>query len=165
VLGIILERYLAYNSIEIDEDRCVACIYSEPAEDERVLIGEIWVKQVEQVHGVGSIVTVKAAAGYGLVIKDVYWDLLRETYNYAKQQRLAAEASEPPRDEAKVLTRREKEVLKLRLARCKYKVIGLRLNISEGTVKSHARSAVKKLDALNVDDAALRARARGLLEY
>jgi DNA-binding NarL/FixJ family response regulator len=62
------------------------------------------------------------------------------------------------------LTGREKEVLQLVATGCANKVIAARLQIGVGTVKTHMRSVLDKLDAASRTEAAAVAHRRGLLQ-
>lgn len=61
------------------------------------------------------------------------------------------------------LTGRETQVLQLVATGCANKVIAARLQIGIGTVKTHMRSVLDKLDAASRTEAAAVARRRGLL--
>lgn len=61
------------------------------------------------------------------------------------------------------LTGRETQVLQLVATGCANKVIAARLQIGVGTVKTHMRSVLDKLDAASRTEAAAVARRRGLL--
>ncbi|HET7537472.1 MAG TPA: response regulator transcription factor [Candidatus Didemnitutus sp.] len=61
------------------------------------------------------------------------------------------------------LSERELGVLKLLASGCSNKEIGVRLNITEGTVKNHMTNVLGKLGVLDRTQAALRAREMGLL--
>ena len=62
------------------------------------------------------------------------------------------------------LTGREKQVLQLVATGCANKVIAARLQIGVGTVKTHMRSVLDKLDAASRTEAAAVAHRRGLLQ-
>ena len=62
------------------------------------------------------------------------------------------------------LTGREKQVLELVATGCANKVIAARLQIGVGTVKTHMRSVLDKLDAESRTEAAAVAHRRGLLQ-
>jgi DNA-binding NarL/FixJ family response regulator len=62
------------------------------------------------------------------------------------------------------LTGREKQVLQLVATGCANKVIAARLQIGVGTVKTHMRSVLDKLDAESRTEAAAVAHRRGLLQ-
>lgn len=72
-------------------------------------------------------------------------------------QRLAESLTREP------LTTREMDVLRILAAGDCNKAIGKKLNIAVGTVKSHVKSVLGKLDAVNRTEAAVVARQRGLL--
>ncbi|MFC5520763.1 LuxR C-terminal-related transcriptional regulator [Polaromonas jejuensis] len=72
-------------------------------------------------------------------------------------QRLAESLTRAP------LTIREMDVLMLLSAGDCNKAIGKKLNIAIGTVKSHVKSVLEKLDAISRTEAAAVARRRGLL--
>jgi DNA-binding NarL/FixJ family response regulator len=61
------------------------------------------------------------------------------------------------------LSERELGVLKLLASGCSNKEIGVRLNITEGTVKNHMTNVLGKLGVLDRTQAALRAREMGLI--
>jgi DNA-binding NarL/FixJ family response regulator len=61
------------------------------------------------------------------------------------------------------LSDRELAVLKLLAAGCSNKEIGVRLTITEGTVKNHMTNVLGKLGVLDRTQAALRAREMGLI--
>lgn len=61
------------------------------------------------------------------------------------------------------LSDRELGVLKLLASGCSNKEIGVRLNITEGTVKNHMTNVLGKLGVLDRTQAALRAREMGLI--
>ncbi len=61
------------------------------------------------------------------------------------------------------LSEREIGVLKLLASGCSNKEIGVRLNITEGTVKNHMTNVLGKLGAMDRTQAALRARELGLI--
>ena len=62
------------------------------------------------------------------------------------------------------LTGREKQVLQLVATGCANKVIAARLQIGVGTVKTHMRSVLDKLDVASRTEAAAVAHRRGLLQ-
>ena len=62
------------------------------------------------------------------------------------------------------LTGREKQVLQLVATGCANKVIAARLQIGVGTVKTHMRAVLDKLDAASRTEAAAVAHRRGLLQ-
>jgi DNA-binding NarL/FixJ family response regulator len=61
------------------------------------------------------------------------------------------------------LSDRELGVLKMLASGCSNKEIGVRLNITEGTVKNHMTNVLGKLGVLDRTQAALRAREMGLI--
>ncbi len=61
------------------------------------------------------------------------------------------------------LSERELAVLKLLAAGCSNKEIGVKLNITEGTVKNHMTNVLGKLGVLDRTQAALKARELGLM--
>ena len=62
-----------------------------------------------------------------------------------------------------ILTPRERAVLEQLMDGPSNKVIARRLNVSEGTVKTHIKSIMKKLDAESRTAAVITAQRRGLL--
>lgn len=72
-------------------------------------------------------------------------------------------ARKPPAALPDPLSTREQEVLAFLASGCSNKEIGVRLNISEGTVKNHMTQILGKLGALDRTQAALRARELGLI--
>jgi DNA-binding NarL/FixJ family response regulator len=82
----------------------------------------------------------------------------------AELNRLSAkEGRRSPAVLADPLSERELAVLKLLASGCSNKEIGVRLAITEGTVKNHMTNVLGKLGVLDRTQAALRAREMGLL--
>lgn len=108
------------------------------------------------------------AGARGYLLKGMLWKELLETIRavHAGQKRLSAEAAAGIAEHATdcTLTPRELDVLRLVAAGKANKEIGARLELTEGTVKSHVKSILDKLGASDRTHAVTTALKRGIID-
>jgi two-component system NarL family response regulator len=109
------------------------------------------------------------AGAQGYLLKDVFFEDLEEAIRkvHAGSRRIPAEVAErlAGRMSGSELTARELEVLQQIVAGKSNKEIGILLNISEATVKSHINNILSKLGVADRTQAATTALQRGIVHF